>query len=242
MLPQPVAGSSPGGPPSFFAPDAVGSFSPAEPPLSYTIGTLTQAYPGELGIAGGGLGFDLVHAEFAGQLPEGLLLGTTHDNSMDHLGAPGHSVPSSLYVQRAVRHQPVTSDHDMFVQRAVRASQLESALRQAVVDAGRWASQRAVSAMGPWPLGQLPVGAGDSVDVPAGPSQPDGEAVTGVSDAPPASPTEEGARSPDPASGRPEGRAPTTAAPGFRSQLENSARGQGQRPLTRATVRQGQPD
>jgi hypothetical protein len=248
VLPPPVAGSTPGASPPP-APGAVWPFSPADPPLTYTIGALTQAYPGDLGMAsvGGGFGLDLVHAEFAAQWPEGLLLGATRDNPMDHLGAPGDSVSSSLYVQRAVRHQPVTDDHGLYVQRAVRASQLESALRQAVVDAGRWASLNASAPLGPWPLApQAEAGTDEPRDAqaspekrgadspPAAPARPVASATAGEAHA-------DGALSVDPAPGRPEDRAPAKAAPGFRNQLEASARGQSQRPLTRATVRHGLP-
>ncbi|MCY1367939.1 hypothetical protein D9M69_548940 [compost metagenome] len=159
---------------------------------------------------------------------------------MDHLGAPGHSVPSSLYVQRAVRHQPVMDDHSLFVQRAVRASQLESALRQAVVNAGRWASLSAWASMGPWPLAPLTeAGPGQPLDAPANPDQPETGAASGAPDVPPASATADSALAPGPAPERAEGRAATTASPGFRSQLENGARWKDQRPLTWASVRDG---
>jgi hypothetical protein len=127
--------------------------------------------------------FDPVVAEYTGQRPEGLLLGSTQDNPMDHLGAPGDVESSSLHVQRAVRHQPVTDDHGLFVQRAVRASQLESALRHAVADAVRWESLSPMALLGPWPLA------------------PQAEAGTGEA----------------------AGTTPS-AAPGFRNQLEASAR------------------
>jgi hypothetical protein len=243
VLPTPVAGSNPRALPPPSVPGAWWSFAPTEPPpLTYALRALIQAYPGDLGMASGGagMGFDLAHAEFAGQFPEGLLLGTRLDNPMDHLGAPGHSVPSSLYVQRAVRHQPVMDDHGLFVQRAVRASQLESALRQAVVNAGRWASLSAWAPMGPWPLASLTeAGPGQPLDAPASPDQPETGAASGAPDVPPASATADGALAPGPAPERAEGRAVTTASPGFRSQLENGARWKGQRPLTRVSVRDG---
>lgn len=243
VLPTPSAGSNPRALPPPSVPGAWWSFAPTEPPpLTYALRSLIQAYPGDLGMASGGagMGFDLAHAEFAGQFPEGLLLGTRLDNPMDHLGAPGHSVPSSLYVQRAVRHQPVMDDHGLFVQRAVRASQLESALRQAVVNAGRWASLSAWASMGPWPLAPLTeAGPGQPLDAPANPDQPETGAASGAPDVPPASATADGARATGPAPERAEGRAATTASPGFRSQLENGARWKDQRPLTRASVRDG---
>lgn len=229
VLPPPFAGSTPRALPPPTVPGALWSFAPTEPPpLTYTLRALIQAYPGDLGMASGGtgMGFDLAHAEFAGQFPEGLLLGPRLDNPMDHLGAPGHSVPSPLYVQRAVRHQPVVDDHGLFVQRAVRASQLESALRQAVADESRWMSLSASTPMGPWPLASLAeAGTGEPADAQASPAPAEADA------------TPDGARAPDPAPVRPEERAPSKAAAGFRNQLENSTRGKGQRPLTRATVR-----
>lgn len=248
VLASPVAGAAPGTPlPA--APGAVWTFSPADPPLTYTIGALTQAYPGELGMAsaGAGLGLNLAHAEFAGQWPEGLLLGSTRDNPMDHLGAPGDSVSSSLYVQRAVRHQPVVDDHGLFVQRAVRASQLESALRQAVVDAGRWTSLNPSAPLGPWPLApQAEAGAGEPADAQTRSGQPEAGTSPSAPNAAPRSTTPDevradGAPAPDPAPEPPEDRTPARAAPGFRNQLEASARGNGPRPLTRTTVRHGLP-
>ncbi len=242
VLASPIAGAAPGAS-APAAPGAVWTFSPAEPPLTYTIGALTQAYPGELGMAsaGAGLGLDLAHAEFAGQWPEGLLLGSTRDNPMDHLGAPGDSVSSSLYVQRAVRHQPVMDDHGLFVQRAVRASQLESALRQAVADAGRWASLNPSAPLGPRPLvPQDEAGAGEPADAQTHSGRPEAGSPPEAPDAPAASPTAGEARADGaPAPELPEDRTPAKAAPGFRNQLEASARGNGQRPLTRATVRHG---
>ncbi len=248
VLAPPVAGAAPGAPlPA--ASGAVWTFSPADPPLTYTIGALTQAYPGELGMAsaGAGLGLNLAHAEFAGQWPEGLLLWSTRDNPMDHLGAPGDSVSSSLYVQRAVRHQPVVDDHGLFVQRAVRASQLESALRQAIVDAGRWASLNPSAPLGPWPLApQAEAGAGEPADAQTRSGQTEAGTSPSAPNAAPRSTTPDevradGAPALDPAPEPPEDRTPARAAPGFRNQLEASARGNGPRPLTRATVRHGLP-
>ncbi|OOG79212.1 hypothetical protein B0E41_25660 [Hydrogenophaga sp. A37] len=212
------------------------------PPLSFTLGTLTQAHPVVMGMAapGAGGGFDPVQAEFAGQWPEALLLGVTQDNPTDHLGAPGHSVPSSLYVQRAVRHQPVVGDHGLFVQRAVRASQLESALRQAIVDATRWSSLSAWAPMGPWPLASLTEsGPGEPLDARSGPDQPEAGTPPGAPDTPPRNAAAGEVRAPDPAPEPPEDRAPVKAAPGFKEQLGAKARGNGPRPLTRASVRHG---
>lgn len=131
---------------------------------------LSQEQTAALGMASGpGVPvFDPVVAEYTGQRPEGLLLGSTQDNPMDHLGAPGDVESSSLHVQRAVRHQPVTDDHGLFVQRAVRASQLESALRHAVADAARWESLSPVVLSGPWPL--APLAAADAAEVPVKPA------------------------------------------------------------------------
>lgn len=185
--PASAAGPSPWAPspPTPSAPMVPGSFWPVEPPLTYAVGILTQGHKAALDMASGPGGpvFDLVLAEYSGQRPEGLLLGSTQDNPMDHLGAPGDSASSSLHVQRAVRHQPVADDPGLFVQRAVRASQLESALRHAVADAVRWESLSPMALLGPWPLAPL------------------AEAGTGEA----------------------AGTTPA-AAPGFRSQLEASAR------------------
>jgi hypothetical protein len=62
-------------------------------------------------------------------------------------------VPHSLYVQHAVRHQPIVSDIGLYVQQAVRASQLESAVRNAVLDAHHTATPGFDTLMDPFALG-----------------------------------------------------------------------------------------
>ncbi len=61
--------------------------------------------------------------------------------------------PEALYVQRAVRHQPLAMDHTLHVQGAVRASQLESAARNARVDAYNSATPGMVTLFDPFALG-----------------------------------------------------------------------------------------
>lgn len=61
--------------------------------------------------------------------------------------------PEALYVQRAVRHQPLAMDHTLHVQGAVRASQLESAARNARVDAYNSATPGMVTQFDPFALG-----------------------------------------------------------------------------------------
>jgi hypothetical protein len=47
---------------------------------------------------------------------------------------PIEHLATENYVQRAVRHQPLTEDHGLYVQHAVRASQLEAAVRMRAAD------------------------------------------------------------------------------------------------------------
>jgi hypothetical protein len=47
---------------------------------------------------------------------------------------PIEQLATENYVQRAVRHQPLTEDHGLYVQHAVRASQLEAAVRMRAAD------------------------------------------------------------------------------------------------------------
>lgn len=86
--------------------------------------------------------------EAAGQLPDGLAF---------EFAAPGSG--PALYVQHAVRHLPVAADTGLFVQQVVRASQLESALRDATLAAHNSAAPGYSSLLDPFALGApRPVG------------------------------------------------------------------------------------
>jgi len=67
---------------------------------------------------------------------------------------------NALYVQHAVRHQPLVTDHALHVQNAVRASQLESAARNARVDAYNSATPGMATLFDPFALGAPLAGAG----------------------------------------------------------------------------------
>jgi CshA-type fibril repeat protein len=67
---------------------------------------------------------------------------------------------NALYVQHAVRHQPLATDHALHVQNAVRASQLESAARNARVDAYNSATPGMATLFDPFALGAPLAGAG----------------------------------------------------------------------------------
>jgi hypothetical protein len=63
------------------------------------------------------------------------------------------SPSNALYVQSAVRHEPLPFNQVLFVQAAVRASQLESAARNARVDSVNTATPGVVSLLDPFALG-----------------------------------------------------------------------------------------
>jgi len=76
-------------------------------------------------------------AEVMGQVPDGMML----QGGMDGLRVRDYAFGEmmgfdpAVHVQHAVRHQPVTSEHGLFVQHAVRASQLEARVRDASINA-----------------------------------------------------------------------------------------------------------
>jgi hypothetical protein len=97
-------------------------------------------------------------AEAMGQVPDSLLFSGTGDGDspalIRELGrGEVQTVDHSLHVQHAVRHLPVTSDHGLFVQKVVRAAQLESAVRGAVLDAHQSATPGFESLLDPFGLG-----------------------------------------------------------------------------------------
>jgi hypothetical protein len=68
-------------------------------------------------------------SEAISQVPENMLLLQNDEDALTldmESGWEHQSVKPAVYVQRAVRHEALTSDHGLFVQRVVRASQLES--------------------------------------------------------------------------------------------------------------------
>jgi len=71
--------------------------------------------------------------------------------------------PNALFVQHAVRHESLAMDHVLHVQAAVRASQLESAARNARVDAYHSAIPGMVTLFDPFALGAPLAGAGRAI-------------------------------------------------------------------------------
>ncbi|MES2422806.1 MAG: Ig-like domain-containing protein [Pseudomonadota bacterium] len=69
------------------------------------------------------------------------------------LGRGQLSRDNALYVQQAVRHQPLSDDPTLFVQRSVRASQAEAQLRAIEVDAVNSAIPGVASLLDPFALG-----------------------------------------------------------------------------------------
>ena len=59
----------------------------------------------------------------------------------------------ALFVQRAVRHQALTAEHDLFVQEAVRASSLESLARSVRVDSMNSSAAGVATLFDPFALG-----------------------------------------------------------------------------------------
>jgi len=140
----------------------------------------------------------------------------------------------ALHVQYAVRHQPITSDHGLFVQRAVRSSQLESQLRSATLDSQNSASPGYSSLFDPFALGapkqELSAGQVALAD------EVTPQAPVVAQPAPEASPVTAIVHE-VPAEAKPQ---PVKAAPGFRAQMERFAkdREHSARPITRsATVK-----
>jgi VCBS repeat-containing protein len=113
-------------------------------------------------LAGAGLAGIQANAPLLGeaqsQTPDNLLFVQAGGNHLAGMGEePGlgdvRQVPHSLHVQHAVRHQPIVSDIGLYVQQAVRASQLESAVRNAVLDAQHTATPGFDTLMDPFALG-----------------------------------------------------------------------------------------
>ena len=113
-------------------------------------------------LAGAGLAGIQANAPLLGealsQTPDSLLFVQAGGNHLAGMSAePGlgdvRQVPHSLHVQHAVRHQPIVSDIGLYVQQAVRASQLESAVRNAVLDAHHTATPGFDTLLDPFAMG-----------------------------------------------------------------------------------------
>lgn len=184
--------------------------------LSTSLGTLPTDSP--------------LQAEALAQVPDSLMFDAGLRGDVGELQV----IAPALHVQHAVRHQPIVMERGLFVQHAVRASQLESLVRSAMIDAQ---SSATTTLLNPFALGApAPLDAQTrAADVPAD-SKP-GEA--GTRSAPPDT-------APPPAEAdrveAPQGKEPVVkpkAAVGFKTQLQRLAndRVRGDRPVTRAVTR-----
>ncbi|NWF48369.1 tandem-95 repeat protein, partial [Hydrogenophaga sp. D2P1] len=143
-------------------------------------------------------------------------------------------VAPALHVQHAVRHQPIVMEQGLFVQHAVRASQLESRLRNAIVDAHNSATAGYGSLLDPFALGtSKPDGTAASVaEAEPQPARPQQATARGESEAAP-----QAAKAVDDAPVQKAVELPR-AAQGFRAQVERMAKDRlhGSRPITRSTT------
>jgi hypothetical protein len=178
--------------------------------------------------------------EALAQLSDGLLfVNNTHGEDLGLIPERGFGemevVSPALYVQQAVRHQPITTDPSLWVQHAVRASQLESQIRSALIDAHNSTTVGYSTLFDPFALG-APFLAGSPLVV-AETAIPEErhEAVAGSAWEPQAPAAV--AKSVDDPSVVKEAVKPS-AAEGLRNQLQRFAkdRASGARPITRSTV------
>ncbi|MEW6477897.1 MAG: cadherin-like domain-containing protein, partial [Pseudomonadota bacterium] len=185
-------------------------------------------------------------AEVMGQVPDGMML----QGGMDGLRVRDYAFGEvmgfdpAVHVQHAVRHQPVTSEHGLFVQHAVRASQLEARVRDAAINAQTNSAALGVSTLfDAFALGSPGSQASDQ----SAPQAPVARtaAVSSASEAADKDKQQTGARvtSSDAASAQPAEKVLVPGQPrasaGFRSQLEKMARDRqvGARPMTRGVVK-----
>ena len=143
-------------------------------------------------------------------------------------------VRPDLYVQLAVRHQPISTDPSLWVQHAVRSSQLESQLRAAYIEADNSAAPGNSTLVDPFALGAPKPG--DSPIKVAEAEVPENrqEAVAKAVSAPLAAPeaVKASVESADKPVDKPR------AAAGLRNQLQRYAKDRAfsARPITRSTV------
>ncbi len=144
-------------------------------------------------------------------------------------------VAPALHVQHAVRHQPIVTEQGLFVQHAVRASQMESRLRNAIVDAHNSATAGYGSLLDSFAQGaSKPGGTAASVaEAEPQPARPQQASVRGESEA-----TPQAVKAGDEAPVQKKAVELPRAAQGFRAQVERMAKDRlhGSRPITRSTT------
>ena len=177
--------------------------------------------------------------EAAAQVPDSLLFANnSHGEHIGLIRERGYGevqvVRPDLYVQLAVRHQPISTDPSLWVQHAVRSSQLESQLRAAYIEADNSAAPGNSTLVDPFALG-----APKPVDSPikvAEAEVPENrqEAVAKVVSEPVAAP--EAVKANVETAEKPVDK--PRAAAGLRNQLQSFAkdRALSARPITRSTV------
>ena len=209
--PEPLAPSSPVVHVSF----AVGESNTGSS-LSTSLGSLPAGSP--------------LQAEALAQVPDSLMFDAGLRGDVGDLQV----IVPALHVQHAVRHQPIVMERGLFVQHAVRASQLESLVRSAMIDAH---SSATTTLLNPFALGApAPLDAQTrAADAPADPTPSD----AGTRSAPPdtAAPPADADRVESPHDQEPAVK--PKAAAGFKAQLQRLAndRARGERPVTRAVAR-----
>ncbi|HMN93382.1 MAG TPA: Ig-like domain-containing protein, partial [Hydrogenophaga sp.] len=191
-----------------------------------------------------------LRGEALGQVPDALLFDSAGQGNgpalIRELGrGEVQTIRHALHVQHAVRHVAVTAEDGLFVQKAVRASQLESAVRNAVLDAHQSATPGFDTLLDPFGLGSpRPVVAAETAVL------ADSSPVMASAEVPSAAPTGEAAEAmaegvdntsvaADAADAVQQAEAGLRAsAQGFRTQLQRMAadRSTGLRPLTRAAT------
>ncbi|GAA6143587.1 hypothetical protein NBRC116584_34050 [Hydrogenophaga sp. 5NK40-0174] len=211
--PAPVPAPSPGVapppwvgtdmPPPVSTPVPVIDTTPEGTPVLVSVGQV-EAEPSMIGVTG--LGADRVLVgELGAAMPDGLLFVPDGEvpPPMAMVEANVDRLTPALHVQHAVRHEPVTSDHGIYVQRAVRAAQLESRLADSRIRAQEASSDLLDIGVPFLEASQggevLPAGSAAAVTPAPAPGNSDAagtEPATGVSEAA-AAPAREGDELPD---------------------------------------------
>lgn len=188
----------------------------------------------------GSVGLDAgLMGEAMSQQPDSLMFDSS--TWVDQVGlikepSPGEVqvVAPALHVQHAVRHQPIVMEQGLFVQHAVRASQLESRLRNAIVDAHNSATAGYGSLLDPFALGasRSDGPAASVAEAEQQPARPQQATARGESEVAP-----QAAKAVDEAPVQKAVELPR-AAQGFRAQVERMAKDRlhGSRPITRSTT------
>ena len=217
--------------------------APPEKPVAlhvlYAVADASNAYNSVTSQLGAPQAGTPLLGEAQAQVPDSLLFANnSHGEHIGLIRERGYGevqvVRPDLYVQLAVRHQPISTDPSLWVQHAVRASQLESQIRAAYLEADNSAAPGNSSLIDPFALGApRPEGSPIKVaeaDVPENRQ----EVVARTVSEPVAAPetVKATAQTADKPVDKPR------AAAGLRNQLERFAkdRAASARPITRSTV------